>query len=62
MKKTIMAMSKQIALSIIMVILPGAVRILKVLLVTVLTTVIIIEMTVKMSTVTIGNFVLALML
>ena len=57
-----MAMSKQIALSIIMVILPGAVRILKVLLVTVLTTVIIIEMTVKMSTVRIGNFVLALML
>ena len=60
MKKRLMSMSKEIALLIIMVILTAAVRILKVLLVTILTTVIIIEMTAKISTVRIRDFVLAL--
>ena len=62
MKKRLMSMSKEIALLIIMVILTAAVRILKVLLVTILTTVIIIEMTAKISTVRIRDFVLALIL
>lgn len=62
MKKRLMSMSKEIALLIIMVILTAAVRILKVLLVTILTTVIIIEMTAKISTVRIRDFALALIL